>query len=81
MFAKEDRFYADDKAVRGRAGILDRAKGHRLVCFFFPDPNDAEAAPKIARVCADALNAVVTGRQGGGACGRVTSSPAVATRV
>ena len=60
-----DRFYADDKAVRGRAGIFDRTKGNRLVCFFFPDPGNAEAAPAMARVCADALNAVVAKRQGG----------------
>ncbi len=60
-----DRFYADDKAVRGRAGIFDRTKGNRLVAFFLHDPDNADAAPAMARVCADALNAVVAKRQGG----------------
>ncbi|HML52884.1 MAG TPA: hypothetical protein PKC79_02195 [Solidesulfovibrio magneticus] len=55
-----ERFYADDKAVRGRAGIFDSAKGNRLVAFFLNDPTNAEAAPAMAKVCARALNAAVS---------------------
>ncbi len=58
----EDRFYADDKAVRGRAGIFDRSNGNRLVAFFLADPAKPEAAPRMARVCAQALNAAVSRR-------------------
>lgn len=53
------RFYSDAKAVRGRAGIFDRAKGNRLVAFFMADPENGEAAPRMAKICADALNAYV----------------------
>ena len=60
------RFYADDKAIRGRAGIFDASKGNRMVAFFPADPSNADAAPAMARVCADALNAAVAKRQGGG---------------
>jgi hypothetical protein len=60
-----DRFYAEDKAVRGRAGIFDRTKGNRLVCFFLQDPSNTDAAPAMAKICADALNAAVAKRQGG----------------
>jgi len=55
-----DRFYADDKAVRGRAGIFDRTNGNRLVAFFLADPVDQDHAPRMARVCARALNVAVT---------------------
>ena len=51
-----DRFYADDKAIRGRAGIFDRTNGNRLVAFFLADPASPEHAPRMARVCARALN-------------------------
>ncbi len=65
MSATEERFYADDKAIRGRAGIFDRDRGNRLVCFFFFDPSSPEHAPRMARVCARALNLAVTkSRQG-----------------
>ena len=56
----EDRFFADDHAVRGRAGIFDRERGNRLVAFFLADPANADHAPRMARVCAKALNAAVT---------------------
>lgn len=55
-----DRFYSDDKAVRGRAGIFDRERGNRLVAFFLADPDNQEHAPRMARVCARALNVAVT---------------------
>jgi len=55
-----DRFYADEKAIRGRAGIFDQDKGNRLVAFFLADPANKDAAPAMARVCARALNAAVT---------------------
>jgi hypothetical protein len=61
-----ERFYADDKAVRGRAGILDRTKGNRLVAFFTVDKENVDAAPAMARVCAKALNAAVAARSGQG---------------
>ena len=54
-----ERFYADAKAVRGRAGIFDRVKGNRLVAYFPADPGNGDAAARMARVCADALNTVV----------------------
>jgi len=60
MPSAEDRFYAEDRAIRGRAGILDRKNGDRLVCFFFADPACPEHAPRMARVCARALNLAVT---------------------
>lgn len=63
-----ERFYVDDKAIRGRAGIFDRSKGNRLVCFFFPDPGNAETAPAMARVCAKGLNAAVAARSEQGGC-------------
>jgi len=55
-----DRFYSDDKAIRGRAGIFDRERGNRLVAFFLADPDNQEHAPRMARVCARALNIAVT---------------------
>lgn len=61
-----ERFVADDSAIRGRAGIFDQVKGNRLVCYFLHDPTNGDAAPAMARVCADALNAAVAKRQGGG---------------
>lgn len=59
------RFVVDKGAIQGRVGIFDTVKGGRLVCFFFADKDNADAAPAMARVCADALNAVVAKRQGG----------------
>ena len=61
-----ERFIVDESAVRGRAGIFDLAKGHRMVAFFLNDPANAEAAPRMARVCAAALNAAVAPKQQGG---------------
>ena len=63
-----ERFYADDKAIQGPAGIFDRTKGNRMVAFFLHDASNSDAAPAMARVCATALNAAVAARsdQGGG---------------
>ena len=61
-----ERFVANDSAISGRAGIFDQAKGNRLVCFFLHDPENGEAAPAMARVCARALNAAVAARPGKG---------------
>ncbi|MHC1792039.1 hypothetical protein [Solidesulfovibrio sp.] len=63
-----ERFYADDKAVRGQAGIFDQTKGNRLVAFFLVDKENVDAAPAMARVCANALNAAVAARAGQGGC-------------
>lgn len=59
------RFYVEDRAIRGRAGIFDSEKGNRMVCFFLNDPTDARIAPAMARVCADALNAAAERQKGG----------------
>lgn len=63
----DERFHSDAKAIQGRAGVFDRAKGNRLVAFFMADPENVEAAPRMAKICADALNAAVvrsSARQG-----------------
>lgn len=60
-----DRFVVDTTTVRGRAGIYDRDNGNRLVGFFLAVPANPNAATRMASVCADALNAAVTRRQGG----------------
>ena len=60
-----ERFYAEDKAIRGRAGIFDQTKGNRMVAFFPADPANADAAPAMARVCAKALNAAAERQKGG----------------
>ncbi len=56
----EDRFYVDEKAIFGRAGIFDRKHGNRMVAFFMGDKARPEVAPRMARVCAQALNIAVT---------------------
>ncbi len=58
-----ERFYADAHAVRGRAGIFDRERGNRLVAFFLADPDRPEAAPNMAKECAQALNTAVVRRR------------------
>ncbi len=60
-----DRFYVDACVVQGQAGIFDQARGHRMICYFLVDPQDPEAAPRMARDYCATLNATVVNRQGG----------------